>query len=135
MTDLPPYEKLKRSERDLALVKRHPDRAKTVKGWAFWPHTTGEIAGIRRFLETGDPSTLPAEYWPQLEPNGYPPMVFDTHGADSTLNHRSGELVNVTRLLTPEEADLHEVGVMLEVRFADGSTAHAYMDELSFRTE
>jgi len=62
VSELPPYERQKRSGRDEALMRRHPDRARRVRGWIHWPHTAAEIAEIRRFLETGDDSGLPKEY-------------------------------------------------------------------------
>lgn len=56
--------------------------------------------------------------------------VFDTHGKDSDLNSRSGQMVEVLRLLTAEEADLHETGPMYRVRFYDGTETDAFLDEL-----
>lgn len=57
--------------------------------------------------------------------------VFDTHGADSELNCRSGEVVDVLRPLTEQEADLFETGPMFHIRFvADGFETDAFEDEL-----
>ena len=56
--------------------------------------------------------------------------VFDTHGRDSGLNDRSGQMVEVLRLLTGEEADLHETGPMYRVRFDDGTETDAFLEEL-----
>ena len=56
--------------------------------------------------------------------------VFDTHGADSELNSRSGEIVEVLRALTSEECDIFEVGEMFKIRFADGYATDAFADEL-----
>lgn len=33
-----------------------------VHGWAFRDHTKEEIEGIKRFLETGEPTSLPFNY-------------------------------------------------------------------------
>lgn len=56
--------------------------------------------------------------------------IFDTHGADSTLNDRSGEIVTVLRPLTEQEADLFETGPMFKIRFSDGYETDAFEDEL-----
>lgn len=55
---------------------------------------------------------------------------FDTHGGDSKLNERSGQLVEVVRPLTEEEADLFDVGPMYRIRFPDGFETDAFEDEL-----
>ena len=57
-------------------------------------------------------------------------VIFDTHGGDSELNNRSGEVVEVFRALTSDEADLDEVGPMYKVRFADGFETDVFEDEL-----
>ena len=56
--------------------------------------------------------------------------IFDTHGADSDLNGRSGQQVEIIRQLTKDEAD-DEVGKMFKIRFNDGFEADAFEDELS----
>lgn len=56
--------------------------------------------------------------------------IFDTHGADSSLNARSGQKVEVLRPLTDKEADLFETGPMYRVRFPDGFESDAFEDEL-----
>ena len=56
--------------------------------------------------------------------------IFDTHGHDSTLNHRSGEKVKIIRPLTEKEADLQEVGPMYKIQFIDGFITDAFIDEL-----
>ena len=56
--------------------------------------------------------------------------IFDTHGADSSLNTRSGQKVEVLRPLTDKEADLFETGPMHRVRFPDGFESDAFEDEL-----
>ena len=58
--------------------------------------------------------------------------IFDTHGADSILNHRSGSVVEVVRQLTSAEADLDDVGIMYRIRFKDGQFTDAFEDELNF---
>ena len=58
--------------------------------------------------------------------------IFDTHGGDSKLNNRSGEVVEVLRALTSDEADLNDVGPMYKIRFADGFETDAFEDELEF---
>lgn len=57
--------------------------------------------------------------------------VFDAHGADSELNCRSGEVVEVLSPLTEQEADLFETGPMFHIRFvSDGFEMDAFEDEL-----
>lgn len=56
--------------------------------------------------------------------------VFDTHGADSRLNHRSGETVEIVRPLTEKEADLFETGPMFRIKFDDGEETDAFLDEI-----
>lgn len=56
--------------------------------------------------------------------------IFNTHGNDSTLNHRSGEKVKIIRALTEKEADLVETGPMYKIQFSDGYTTDAFIDEL-----
>lgn len=57
--------------------------------------------------------------------------IFDSHGADSELNSRSGELVKIIRPLTKDEVDIDDVGPMFKVRFSDGFEADVFEDELS----
>lgn len=57
-------------------------------------------------------------------------MVFDSHGADSELNSRSGYFVEVLRELTEAEADIADVGRMFHVRFLDGFETDVFEDEL-----
>lgn len=56
--------------------------------------------------------------------------IFDTHGADSDLNERSGQQVEIIRQLTKDEVD-DEIGKMFKIRFSDGFEADAFEDELS----
>ena len=56
--------------------------------------------------------------------------IFDTHGLDTTLNERSGQIVNIIRPLTESEADLIETGPMYHIRFPDGYETDAFKDEL-----
>lgn len=56
--------------------------------------------------------------------------VFDTHGADSELNDRSGQEVEVIRELTENECDKSDVGDMYRVRFNDGYIIDVFEDEL-----
>ena len=56
--------------------------------------------------------------------------IFDSHGADTELNSRSGQKVEVLRPLTDKEADLFETGPMYRVRFPDGYERDAFEDEL-----
>lgn len=58
--------------------------------------------------------------------------IFDTHGADSKLNSRSGSEVVVIRELTEDECDIEDVGKMYHIRFADGFETDAFEDELTF---
>lgn len=57
--------------------------------------------------------------------------VFDTHGGDSKLNERSGQVVELVRPLTEKEADLAETGPMYRIRFPDGHETDAFDDELA----
>lgn len=57
--------------------------------------------------------------------------VFDTHGGDTKLNDRTGQVVDVLRPLTEAEADIADVGKMYKVRFPDGFETDAFEDELS----
>ena len=61
--------------------------------------------------------------------------TFDTHGQDTQLNERSGQIVTVIRPLTPKEADLFDVGAMYKVRFEDGLIIDAFEDELTIVKE
>ena len=56
--------------------------------------------------------------------------IFDTHGADSELNCRSGQEVEILRELTSDECDIEEVEKMYHVKFADGFETDAFEDEL-----
>lgn len=57
--------------------------------------------------------------------------IFDTHGADSTWNYRTGETCEVIRSLTEQEADISDVGPMFRIRFSDGVETDACEDELT----
>ena len=56
--------------------------------------------------------------------------IFNTHGADSELNCKSGQEVEVIRPLTVAECDVDDVGMMYKVRFDDGTEIDAFADEL-----
>lgn len=56
--------------------------------------------------------------------------VFNTHGGDTSWNDRSGQVVEVLRPLTEDEADLFDVGPMFRIRFQDGTETDAFEDEL-----
>ena len=56
--------------------------------------------------------------------------IFDTHGGDSQLNIRSGEIVTIIRPLTEKEADIKDVGNMYRICFKDGFITDAFEDEL-----
>lgn len=58
-------------------------------------------------------------------------FIFDTHGGDSELNSRSGQIVTVLRELTEQEADIADVGEMFRIRFEDGFETDAFADELT----
>lgn len=58
-------------------------------------------------------------------------FVFDTHGGDSQLNDRTGQIVEVLRALTEQEADIDDVGPMFRIRFEDGYETDAFADELT----
>ena len=60
----------------------------------------------------------------------FPKRVFDSYGGDSSLNDRTGHVVDVLRELTKEEADIADVGRMFHVRFADGFETDVFEDEL-----
>ena len=56
--------------------------------------------------------------------------TFDTHGGDSFLNERTGQICTVIRPLTQKEADLLETGPMYQIAFPDGYETDAFEDEL-----
>lgn len=58
-------------------------------------------------------------------------FMFDSHGGDSQLNARTGQLVTVLRALTEKEADIDDVGPMFHIRFEDGYETDAFADELT----
>lgn len=55
--------------------------------------------------------------------------IYDSHGADSELNERTGSNCEIIRKLTEEEAD-PEVGPMFHIKFEDGFETDAFEDEL-----
>lgn len=55
--------------------------------------------------------------------------IFNSHGADSDLNERTGSSCEIIRKLTEKEAD-PEVGSMYHIRFEDGFETDAFEDEL-----
>lgn len=59
--------------------------------------------------------------------------TFDTHGADTKLDHLSGNKVVVLRELTADEYDIEEVGKMYKIRFENGFETDAFEDELTFK--
>lgn len=61
--------------------------------------------------------------------------IFDNHGADTTLDGRSGQVVTILRELTKDEADINDVGKMYKVKFSDGYITYAFDDELEFIKE
>ena len=60
-------------------------------------------------------------------------FTFNTHGSDSELNDRSGEVVVVVGKLHPSEYDECEVGPMYRIRFDDGFETDAFVDEIETR--
>ena len=58
-------------------------------------------------------------------------FMFDSHGGDSKLNARTGQLAEVLRALTTQEADINDVGPMFRIRFEDGFETDAFADELT----
>ena len=52
--------------------------------------------------------------------------IFDTHGADTELNCRSGQEVEILRELTENECDIEEVGRMYHIPFEDGLETDAF---------
>lgn len=55
--------------------------------------------------------------------------IFDT--VDTELLKYNGQVANVIRPLTEDEADICEVGNMYKIRFADGYETDAFEDELT----
>lgn len=76
-------------------------------------------------ITKADKTTVEASNWASTK------KVFDTHGGDTQLNDRSGQVVEVIRPLTGKEVDLADVGPMFKVRFEDGYETDAFEDELS----
>ena len=56
---------------------------------------------------------------------------FNTHGADSEWNDRSGSRCVVVRPLTEDEADIADVGPMYAVKFPDGIEIGVFEDEIA----
>lgn len=56
--------------------------------------------------------------------------TFDSHGADSKLKHRDGDVVQIECLLDDNEYDPAETGLMYSVVFNDGHIGEAFEDEL-----
>ena len=61
--------------------------------------------------------------------------IFNTNGTDTALNNRSGQEVEILRVLTATEVDIPDVGRMYRIRFADGCETDAFEDELFLRTK
>ena len=62
--------------------------------------------------------------------SGSDPYVHGQPTANTIFDHNGHECV-IVRDLTPDEADIDEVGPMHEVRFDDGCTVHVFADELT----
>ena len=56
--------------------------------------------------------------------------IFNSHGADSSLRDRDGDVVDVISLVDEKEYDKDDVGEMYRVRFEDGVEIDAFDDEL-----
>ena len=69
------------------------------------------------------------EVIPMFE-NGYK-FIYDSHGADSELNERTGNTATIIRPLTEDEADISDVGNMYKVRFEDGFETDVFEDEIT----
>lgn len=81
---------------------------------------------LHRCLRRG----LSYEWKGDEEMSYYRKKVYDSHNGDSGLNARTGQVVEVLRELTEEEADIADVGRMFHVRFADGFETDVFEDEL-----
>lgn len=58
-------------------------------------------------------------------------VIYDSHGADSELNERTGETAVILRSLNSDECDKAEVGNMYRIKFdSDGYETDAFEDEL-----
>lgn len=55
-------------------------------------------------------------------------MLFYT--TDTTLAPRNGSEVTIIRELTPDEADIDDVGMMYKIMFPDGFITDAFDNEL-----
>jgi hypothetical protein len=62
--------------------------------------------------------------------SGSDPTVHGAAVANVIFDH-NGQQCAIVRDLTPDEADIHEVGPMHEVRFDDGCSVHVFADELT----
>ena len=56
--------------------------------------------------------------------------IYDSHGGDTTMNHYTGQEVEIIRPLTNREADLWDIGMMYCCRFKDGCVKDVFEDEL-----
>ena len=57
-------------------------------------------------------------------------FIYDSHEADTTMNHLTGQEVEIIRPLTEDEADIEEVGMMYKCKFEDGEIRDCFDDEL-----
>lgn len=57
--------------------------------------------------------------------------IFNSHGADSSLQQYDGCICVVLKKLTPEKVDTEDVGEMYRIRFLDGYETDAFADELT----
>ena len=57
--------------------------------------------------------------------------IFDTHGQDTSLNHRTGQICKIKKAIPPYKYDFWDVGFMYEIQFEDGFITDAFSDELT----
>lgn len=61
--------------------------------------------------------------------------IFTYHGSEDCfpeLYKRTGQVVEVVRPLTKDEADIYDMGPVFRIKFSDGFTNDAFDDELKF---
>lgn len=66
-----------------------------------------------------------------MEPEFKPEQKVIFRSTDSGPEYQKPYDAVVNRLLTSDECDIQDVGYMYEIQFSDGTTKHAFEDELS----
>lgn len=57
--------------------------------------------------------------------------IFNTHGQDISLNHRTGQICKIIKAIPPRKYDFLDVGFMYEIQFEDELITNALSNELT----